>query len=134
MTTIRTIAAVAASLLLAASLTACFGGTSPAPGGSADVSETESAVDLTGTSWGGVDSGGDEWTFDFQDGGIAGFTYNGLANDATSGTWAVSGETLTIHLEYPTYVIDIVGGPIGGSSIELDGELPGRFLRADDHG
>ncbi len=42
-----------------------------------------------------------------------------------SGTWAVSGETLTIHLEYPTYVIDIVGGPIGGSSIDLDGSYPG---------
>lgn len=125
MTLRRTLATASASLLLLASLTACFAlpslpggggnpGGEPEPGGGTETSE------LTGTSWSGVDSDGDSWGLDFQDDGTVGLTYNGNPYDDESDTWTVSGDTLAIHVAFSDGDIDM-SGPVAEDSIDLDG-------------
>jgi hypothetical protein len=127
MTIRRTLATASASLLLLASLTACFGlpslpggntGGEPEPGGGTETS------DLVGTSWSGVDSDGDAWGIEFQEDGTIGLDYNGSPYDDASDTWTVSGETVTIHVAFSDGDVDMTG-PIGEDSIELDGTYTG---------
>ena len=122
MTIRRTVATASASLILLASLTACFGlppipGGVPAGGGGTD-------SELAGTSWSGVDSDGDSWAFEFQADGTVGLTYNGSSYDDPADTWAVSGSTLTIHTAFDDGDVDM-SGPVAEDSIDLDGTYPG---------
>jgi hypothetical protein len=132
MTIRRTIAAVSASLLLVASLTACFGipglpGSGGGnPGGDPDggTGEETTTTDLAGTTWGGTDSDGDVWGFEFQDDGTIGLTYNGDSFDDPSDTWAVSGDTLNIHTAFDDGDVELTG-PVAEDSIDLDGSYVG---------
>lgn len=127
MTIRRTIATASASLILLASLTACFA--PPAlPGGNTGGDtggDTGTGTDLTGTSWSGTDSDGDTWAFDFQGDGTVGLTYNGNSYDDPADTWAVSGSTLTIHTAFDDGDVDMTGNVDGSDSIDLDGSYPG---------
>lgn len=127
MTIRRTLATASASLLLLASLTACFGlpglpggnpGGDPEPGGGTQTS------DLAGTSWSGVDSDGDAWGIEFQDDGTIGLDYNGNPYDDASDTWTVEGETLDIHVAFTDGEVDLTG-QVAEDSIDLDGSHPG---------
>lgn len=129
MTIRRTVATASAAVLLLASLTACFGipglpGGNPGgdpggdPGGGTDTSE------LSDTSWSGVDSDGDAWGLEFQSDGTIGLNYNGDAYDDASDTWAVSGETLAIHVAFTDGDVDMTG-PVAADSIDLDGSYTG---------
>lgn len=126
MTIRRTVATASATLVLLASLTACFappplpGGN---PGGGTDPG-TEAGTDLTGTSWSGTDSDGDTWGFEFQGDGTVGLTYNGSSYDDPADTWAVSGSTLTIHTAFDDGDVDM-SGPVADDAINLNGTYPG---------
>ena len=122
MTIRRTLATAAASLVLLASLTACFGlpGVPTTGGGGGDTDTT----DLTGTSWSGVDSDGDAWGFEFQSDGTVGLTYNGDSFDDAADTWSVDGDTLNIHTAFDDGDVDLTG-PVAETAIDLDGTYPG---------
>lgn len=123
MTVRRTLATAAASLLLLASLTACFGLPGlPTTGGGGGDTTTDS--ELTGTTWSGVDSDGDAWGFEFQSDGTVGLTYNGDSYDDPSDTWNVDGGTLTIHTAFDDGDVDLTG-PVGDTTIDLDGSYTG---------
>lgn len=121
MTIRRTLATASATLLLLASLTACFGIPS-LPGGNTG-GDTDT-IDLTGTSWSGVDSDGDAWGIEFQSDGTIGLNYNGDAYDDATDTWAVSGGTLDIHVAFSDGDVDLTG-PVAEGSIDLDGSYTG---------
>jgi hypothetical protein len=104
MTLRRTLATASASLLLIASLTACFGipglpgggnpGGEPEPGG--DTGTT----DLVGTNWSGTDSDGDFWAFEFQEDQTVAFTYNEDSYDDATDVWTLTGEDLHISIAF----------------------------------
>lgn len=125
MTVRRTLATASAALLLLASLTACFG-LPGLPGGNTggNTGGDTGTVDLTGTSWSGVDSDGDSWGFEFQSDGTVGLTYNDDSYDDASDTWNVSGETLAIHVAFSDGDVDLAG-PVAEGSIDLDGTYTG---------
>jgi hypothetical protein len=129
MTIRRTLATASATLILLASLTACFGlpglpgGNNGNNGNNGDDPVTET-TDLTGTSWSGVDSDGDSWGIEFQEDGTIGLTYNGDSYDDASDTWTVSGETLAIHVAFSDGDVDMTG-PVAEDSIDLDGTYTG---------
>jgi hypothetical protein len=125
MTTIRrTLATASATLLLLASLTACFGIPSLPGGNTGDQPGGDTgSVDLTGTSWSGVDSDGDSWGLEFQGDGTVGLTYNGDSYDDATDTWAVSGGTLDIHVAFGDGDVDM-SGAVAEDSIDLDGSHP----------
>ena len=78
---------------------------------------------LTGTSWSGVDSDGDEWGIVFQDDGTVGLTLNGNEYDDATDTWAVADETLTISIAFTTGIATMVGPySDGATAIDLEGE------------
>jgi hypothetical protein len=114
MTIRRTLATASATLLLLASLTACFG----LPGGNTDTSG------LAGTSWSGTDSDGDVWGIDFQSDGTIGLDYNGAEYDDATDTWKVSGNTLAIHVAFTDGAVDLTG-PVAADSMDLDGTYTG---------
>ncbi|GHF11211.1 hypothetical protein [Pseudolysinimonas yzui] len=124
MTIRRTLATASATLLLLASLTACFG--IPTPGGNTggDTGGDTDTIDLSGTSWSGVDSDGDSWGLEFQGDGTVGLTYNGDSYDDASDTWTVSGDTLAIHVAFTDGAVDMTG-PVAEDSIDLDGTYTG---------
>jgi hypothetical protein len=129
MTIRRTLATASASLLLLASLTACFGFPSLPGGGTGGEPEPEpgggtETTELSGTSWSGVDSDGDAWGIEFQEDGTIGLDYNGNPFDDASDTWTVSGDTVTIHVAFTDGAVDMAG-PIGEDSIDLDGTYTG---------
>jgi hypothetical protein len=130
MTLRRTLAIAPVTLLLLASLTGCFafpgltgddtgGEPQPEPSGGAQTSA------LSGTSWSGIDSDGDSWDFDFQSDGTVGFTYNGKSYDDATDTWAVSGETLSIHVAFSNTDVDLTG-QVAEETIDLDGTYSGE--------
>lgn len=124
MTIRRTVATASATLVLLASLTACFA-PPPLPGGNpGGGTDTDTGTDLTGTSWSGTDSDGDTWGFEFQGDGTVGLTYNGSSYDDPADTWAVSGSTLTIHTAFDDGDVDM-SGPVAADSIDLNGTYPG---------
>ena len=126
MTFIRSFSLAAVSLVLVSSLSGCFGfpgaivnqgGSEPAPGGG-----STNVDSLAGTTWSGVDSDGDSWSFDFQEDGTVGLTLNGDSYDDATDTWGVSGSTLTITVVFSDGTAIMTGqyAP-GASSIDLDG-------------
>jgi hypothetical protein len=125
MTIRRTLATASATLLLLASLTACFG-IPGLPGGNTggDTGGDTDTFDLTGTSWSGVDSDGDSWGLEFQGDGTVGLTYNGDSYDDASDTWTVNGDTLAIHVAFTDGDVDMTG-PVAEDSIDLDGTYTG---------
>jgi hypothetical protein len=108
MTIRRTLATASATLLLLASLTACFG--APA----ADTSG------LSGTSWSGTDSDGDAWGIDFQGDGTIGLDYNGKTFDDASDTWVVSGGNVAIHVAFGDGDVDLAGA-VAADAMDLTG-------------
>ena len=120
MTVRRTLATASATLLLLASLTACFGGGLPTTGGG----DTDTDFDLTGTSWSGTDSDGDFWGFEFQSDGTVGLTYNDDTYDDPSDVWKVAGSTLTITTVFDQGDV-VFTGPVDDSAINLAGTYPG---------
>lgn len=123
MTIRRTLATASATLLLLASLTACFGIPGFPGGNTGGGTGTETDI-LTGTSWSGVDSDGDAWGFDFQSDGTVGLTYNGDSYDDASDTWSLNGDTLSIHVAFTDGDVDLTG-PVAEGSIDLDGTYTG---------
>jgi hypothetical protein len=123
MTLRRTLATASASLLLLVSLTACFGGGLPTTGGNPG-GGTTTEFDLTGTSWSGTDSDGDQWGFEFQSDGTVGLTYNADSYDDPSDTWKVSGGTLTITTVFDQGDV-VFTGPVNESAMNLAGTYPG---------
>lgn len=127
--TTRRLSVAAVALLLLATLTACFpslpniggGGGTPDNGGGGN----PTSGDLTGTTWGGTDSDGDTWAFEFQDDGTVGLTYNGDFFDDATDTWNVAGSTLTIHIVGSDSDFDFTGPYDGGTSIPLNGTYEG---------
>jgi hypothetical protein len=126
--TTRRLSVAAAALLLLATLTACFpslpniggGGGTPATGGGGTTS-----TDLAGTTWGGTDSDGDTWAFEFQNDGTVGLTYNGDFFDDATDTWTLDGTNLSIHIVGSDSDFDFAGPYDGGSSIPLTGTYSG---------
>lgn len=125
MTIRRTLATASATLLLLASLTACFG-LPGLPGGNTggDTGGDTDTLDLTGTSWSGVDSDTDAWAFDFQSDGTVGLTYNGDSYDDASDTWVLTGETVAIHVAFSDGAVDLIG-PVSETEIDLAGSYSG---------
>lgn len=114
MTISRTLAPAAIAAVLALALTGCFGNLLGGGGGST------TAVDLTGTTWSGVDSDGDATSFEFQSDGTVGVTFEGEAFDDDSDTWSQSGNAVTVSV----YFNDTIGtavytGNISGESLNL---------------
>lgn len=127
MTIRRTLATASASLLLLASLTACFGipglpgggnpGGEPEPGGGTETSE------LAGTSWSGTDSDGDFWAFEFQDDQTLGFTFNEDSYDDASDVWSLTGEDLHISIAFTDGEATLDGTYTeGATSVDLAGK------------
>jgi hypothetical protein len=125
MTIRRTLATASATLLLLASLTACFG-LPGLPGGNTggDTGGDTDTSTLAGTSWSGVDSDGDSWGIDFQDDGTIGLDYNGEEYDDASDTWTETGGNVTIHVAFTDGAVDMTG-PVGADSMDLDGTYTG---------
>jgi hypothetical protein len=110
----RTLAPAAIAAVLALALTGCFGNLLGGGGGST------TAVDLTGTSWSGVDSDGDATAFEFEADGTVLLTFKGESFDDASDTWSQSGNAVTVNV----YFNDTIGtavytGDIAGESINL---------------
>jgi hypothetical protein len=124
MTLRRTLATASATLLLLASLTACFGGGLPTTGGNQGGGTTTEEFDLTGTSWSGTDSDGDFWGFEFQSDGTVGLTYNEDTYDDPADTWKVNGGALTITTVFDQGDV-VFTGPVDESSMNLNGTYPG---------
>jgi hypothetical protein len=113
MTITRTLAPAAIAAVLALTLTGCFGNLLGGGG-------STTAVDLTGTTWSGVDSDGDATTFEFEADGTVALTFNGEAFDDASDTWSQSGNAVTVNV----YFNDTIGtavytGNISGESLNL---------------
>ena len=122
MTIRRTLATAAASLVLLASLTACFGIPSlPTTGGDTG-GDTETTSDLAGTSWTGTDSDGDFWAFEFQDDGTLAFTFNENSYDDASDVWTLSGDDLHMSIAFEDGEATFDGTYAeGATSVDLDG-------------
>ena len=126
MTIRRTLATASASLLLLASLTACFGlpglpggnpGGDPEPGGGSETS------DLAGTSWTGTDSDGDFWALEFQDDQSVAFTFNENSYDDATDVWSLNGDDLHISIAFTDGEATLDGVYTeGATSIDLDGK------------
>lgn len=113
MTISRTFAPAAIAAVLALTLTGCFGNLFGGGG-------STTAVDLTGTTWSGVDSDGDATSFEFQSDGTVAVTFEGEAFDDDSDTWSQSGNAVTVNV----YFNDTIGtavytGNISGDSLNL---------------
>ncbi len=116
MKTIRPTVLAAIVLTLLVSLSGCFFAPSTNGGGTTDTGAT-----VSGTTWGGTDSDGDTWLFEFQPDNTVGLTYNGDSYDDTSDTWALAGGNLTITIAFSDGVATMTGPFSGGNSINLDG-------------
>jgi len=114
---LRTLAAAAVAAT-AITLSACAGGPAVPSG---DTSQSAASF-LTGQTWGGTDSDGDVWSFEFQSDGTLGFTYNGSSYDDATDTWVVEGGQLEIFIAFEDGDTTMVG-PVGseGEPIDLDG-------------
>jgi hypothetical protein len=125
MTIRRTLGTASATLLLLASLTACFG-LPGLPGGNTggDTGGGTGTIDLTGTTWSGVDSDGDSWGIEFQGDGTIGLDYNDEAYDDASDTWTMNGDTVAIHVAFTDGDVDM-SGAVAEDSIDLDGTYTG---------
>lgn len=126
MTIRRTLSTASVALLLIAALTACFSipGVPTNPGGGGGETET---ADLTGTTWSGTDSDGDDWGFEFQSDGTLGLEFNSEPFDDPADTWTQTGSAVTLHVTgFEDGDIDFTGTYDGGSSIALTGDYAGR--------
>lgn len=127
MTIRRTLATASATLVLLASLTACFGIPS-LPGGNTggdNGGDTggDTATDLIGTSWSGTDSDGDFWAFEFQDDQTVAFTFNENSYDDATDSWSLSGDDLHISIAFNDGEATFDGTYTeGASSIDLAGK------------
>lgn len=126
----RRLSVAAVALLLIATLTACFAPPLPGTGGTNGGAGTDggggtTSTDLTGTTWGGTDSDGDTWTFEFQADGTVGLTYNGDGFDDATDTWTLAGSTLTIRVVGSDSQYDFTGTYDGGTSIPMNGTYSG---------
>ena len=111
----RTLAPAATAALLALTLTGCFGNLLGGGGGG-----TTTAVDLTGTTWSGVDSDGDATAFEFEADGTVGVTFEGETFDDPSDTWSQSGNAVTVSVFFnETIGTAVYTGDIAGESINL---------------
>ena len=118
MKTIRPAVLSAVVLTLLVSLSGCF--FAPSTGGGTTDPGTDPA--LVGTTWGGTDSDGDTWEFEFQPDNTVGLTFNGASYDDASDTWALAGGTLTISVAFDDGTATLAGAYAdGASSIDLDG-------------
>lgn len=89
----------------------------PEPGDDSSAEQT-----VAGTSWSGVDSDGDSWSFDFHEDGTIGLAFNDDSYDDVSDTWGVAGSTLTISILFNNGTATMTGPyALGASSIDLDG-------------
>lgn len=125
MTIRRTLATASASLLLLASLTACFG-LPGLPGGSTGEPESGGGTetsDLVGTAWSGTDSDGDFWAFEFQDDQTIGFTLNEDSYDDATDVWSLTGDDLHISIAFVDGEATLDGVYTeGATSIDLAGQ------------
>jgi len=103
-------------MTLLVSLSGCF--FAPSSGGG---TTSDTATSIAGTTWGGTDSDGDTWKFEFQPDNTVGLTYNGDSFDDASDTWAVAGGTLTIKIAFNDGLATMTGPYTGGNSVNLAG-------------
>lgn len=97
----RTIVLATGAVALLVALAGCVGvPTLSTTGGAQDPDPVtvETPSPLTGTTWGGTDSAGDDWRFTFQDDGTVGLVLNGTAHDDVSDMWSVNGGVLSITI------------------------------------
>lgn len=124
MTIRRTLATASATLLLLASLTACFG-IPGLPGGNTggDTGGDTGTSDLVGTSWSGTDSDGDFWAFEFQADQTIAFTFNDDSYDDATDVWSLTGDDLHISIAFTDGEATLDGTYTeGATSIDLAGQ------------
>ena len=119
----RTLATAAASLVLLASLTACFGLPGAPNNTGGDNGGGDAPTDLVGTSWSGTDSDGDSWQFEFQEDNTVAFSFNTDSYDDATDTWSLNGDDLHISIAFTDGEATFDGTYTeGATSIDLDGQ------------
>ncbi|WP_439563526.1 hypothetical protein [Microcella sp.] len=115
MTRLRILATAALALALVAGTTGC-----------AQISEVlnpSTGEELVGTTWSGTDSDGDDWGFEFQEGGGVGLTFNEGEYDDDSDVWKVENGVIVIGIAFESGVATLTGPYTrDATSIDLEGE------------
>jgi len=115
MTRLRILATVALSLALVSGTTGC-----------AQISEVlnpSTGEELVGTTWSGTDSDGDDWAFEFQQGGGVAVTFNDGQYDDDSDRWVVKNGTIDIAIAFDTGVANLTGAYLrDATTLDLDGK------------
>jgi len=94
--------------------------------GCAQISEVlnpSTGEELVGTTWSGTDSDGDDWAFEFQQGGGVAVTFNDGQYDDDSDRWVVENGTIAIAIAFDTGVANLTGAYArDATTLDLDGE------------
>ena len=85
------------------------------------------ASELAGTSWSGIDTDGDAWTFEFQDDGTVAFTFLESSYDDAGDTWTHDADAVAIHIEF-------VDGPVDISAVYAGLDAPMEATAAYEGG
>ncbi|QNO36600.1 hypothetical protein H4J02_08780 [Protaetiibacter sp. SSC-01] len=124
---LRMLAAGAGTLLGLDALVGCAPNASqPAPSPTPTASSSP-ASELVGTTWTGIDTDGDPWTFEFQDDGTVAFTFLESSYDDAGDTWAHEGDEVVIHIEF-------VDGPVDISAVYAGLDAPMEATAAYEGG
>lgn len=115
MTRLRILTTAALALALVAGTSGCAQ--------VAEVLNPSTGEELVGTTWSGTDSDGDEWGFEFQDGGGVALTFNGDEFDDDSDVWKVEEGVIVIGIAFETGVATLTGPYTRDTTvIDLEGE------------
>ena len=94
--------------------------------GCAQISEVlnpSTGEELVGTTWSGTDSDGDDWAFEFQQGGGVAVTFNDGQYDDDSDRWVVKNGTIDIAIAFDTGVANLTGAYLrDATTLDLDGK------------
>lgn len=95
---LRTAAAVPLAVASLFALTSCFLAPTPVPSPTPTGGASGDGQELIDTTWTGIDSEGDDWSFTFQDDGTVAVSLNGSANDDDRDVWTVSDTEILISV------------------------------------
>lgn len=97
-----------------------------ATSGCAQISEVlnpSTGEELVGTTWSGTDSDGDDWSFEFQQGGGVAVGFNDGQYDDDSDIWKVENGVIVIGIAFETGIATLTGPYTRDTTtIELEGE------------
>lgn len=115
MTRLRILATAVLAVVLVVGATGC-----------AQISEVlnpSTGEELIGTSWSGTDSDGDNWAFEFQEGGGVALTFNDGEYDDDSDRWTVERGVIVIVIAFETGLATLTGPYTRDTTrIDLEGE------------